>query len=125
MNVTALLAHPDDELACAGTLAKFVDDGATVSLIIPFSDSVRGNELHRSAEILGVTLMEFYHQQRAFVWNQASVTEYEHILSLTNPDLLISHRLADNNTSHVPLAQIARSLARKNNVALWEIDAAL
>ena len=124
MNVTALLAHPDDELAAAGTLAKFVDAGHSVTLIIAFSDR-RGAELHKSSDILGVNLIEHVARQSQFVWNQETTVKYDGIVSQTNPDLLISHRINDNNSSHVPLAQIMRTIARKNNVGLWEMDAAL
>ena len=124
MNVTALLAHPDDELMCAGTLAKFVDAGDTVTLITAFSDQ-RRHELHQCAEILGVQLIELQDSQKTFAWNQDAVKHYEPIVAQTRPDHLISHRVADNNTSHVPLAQVMRTVARKNGVTLWEIDAAL
>ena len=124
MNVTALLAHPDDELAAAGTLAKFVDAGHNVNLIIAFSDQ-RGAELHKSADLLGVNLIEHVGQQSEFVWCQSSVTLYDQIVGATEPDIILSHRIADHNTSHVPLAQIARTVARKNRCELWEIDSAL
>ena len=124
MNVTALLAHPDDELSCAGSLAKFVDAGHNVNLIIAFSDN-RGAELHKSASILGANLIEHVGDQSQFVWNQEQVIKYDKTVSATEPDIIISHRIADHNTSHVPLAQIARTVARKNACELWEIDSAL
>jgi LmbE family N-acetylglucosaminyl deacetylase len=40
-------------------------------------------------------------------------------------DLLISHRADDANTSHHFLGRMARTLARKNNFTLWELDQAL
>ena len=124
MNVVALLAHPDDELMCAGTLAKFVDDDADVTIVTAFSDH-RSPELHQSAKTLGVRLIERYAAQLDFTWNQATVRRYEPLVCDQNPDLLLSHRVSDNNTSHVPLAQTMRTIARKNNVSLWEIDSAL
>ena len=121
MNVTALLAHPDDELMCAGTLAKFVDGGHNVTLITVFSDQ-RGAELHESAKILGVQLVELTAPQLTFGWTQESVIKYDAYVSDTQPDLILSHRIADTNTSHTPLAQICRTIARRNNVSLWEVD---
>ena len=73
MNVVALLAHPDDELMCAGTLAKFVDDDADVTIVTAFSDH-RSPELHQSAKTLGVRLIERYAAQLDFTWNQATKT---------------------------------------------------
>ena len=124
MHVVALLAHPDDEISCGGTLARFVDDGHNVTLYTAFSDR-RAHELHQSAKVLGVNLIERYAAQSTFAWNQDTVRLYDAQIAALEPDLLISHRVADNNTSHVPLARIIRTIARKNSTSLWEIDAAI
>jgi LmbE family N-acetylglucosaminyl deacetylase len=123
--VAALLAHPDDELMCAGTLAKFRDQGEQVALITAFSDRERTVALHEAAEILDVELIERFSSEWRFGWTQEAVRYYDAIVSDLAPTHLIGHRKADGNTSHVPLAMVLRTIARKNRVALWEIDAAL
>ena len=59
-NVLVLAAHPDDEMGCAGTITKLVDDGADVDLIT-FSacSDLNGPELRdewgEATDLLGVT----------------------------------------------------------------------
>jgi LmbE family N-acetylglucosaminyl deacetylase len=121
VNVTALLAHPDDETMAAGTLAKFRDEGHTVTLVTVFTDE-RAVALRKCAKILDVNLIELSCDESRFVWCQETVRELEPVVLGSEPDLLLSHRMADTNTSHVPLAQLARTVCRKNNLSLWEVD---
>jgi LmbE family N-acetylglucosaminyl deacetylase len=138
VNVTALLAHPDDELMCAGTLARFAAEGHTVRLAVCFfSDfgadhqmqglrAERLGELAHCAEVLGVEPVFFDFSEPDFVWSQPHVQRIEAAFQgLGDTDLLISHRVADANTSHSNLGRVARTLARKNRMSLWEVDAAI
>lgn len=138
MNVTALVAHPDDELMCAGTLARFVAEGHRVRLVVGFfSDFGPGGEkqglgeertaeLELSAKVLGVDLVALLEPDEAsFVWSQPWVQRFEQVVAEFPPDLLISHRAADPNTSHGHLGRLSRTLARKNRMDLWELDQAL
>ena len=138
MNVTALVAHPDDELMCAGTLARMVAEGHRVRLVVGFfsdfgPDGVkqglveeRTSELELSAKILGVDLEAVLEADEAsFVWSQPWVQRFERIVGEFPPDLLISHRPADPNSSHGHLGRVARTLARKNRMDLWELDQAV
>lgn len=138
MNVTALVAHPDDELMCAGTLARFVGEGHRVRLVVGFFSDYgpagekqglveeRTAELELSAKVLGVDLVAVLEPDEAsFVWSQPWVQRFERIVVEYPPDLLISHRVADPNSSHGHLGRVARTLARKNRMDLWELDQAL
>lgn len=138
MSVTALVAHPDDELMCAGTLARFVDNGERARLIVCFfSDfgpdhqkqglvSERTHELEQSAKALGVELDPLLEPDEAsFAWSQGWVQHFERIVAEQPPDLLISHRVADPNHSHSYLGRVARTLSRKNRWTLWEMDQSL
>lgn len=133
MNVTALLAHPDDELMCAGTLARFVEAGHHVRLVTAFfSDfgpdgtkqglrSERLAELDKCAATLGVELVaECLPDESGFAWSQRWVQHFEPLIG--HPDLLISHRQSDANTSHGHLARVAETLARKNTMSVWLVD---
>ncbi len=135
MNVTALLAHPDDELMCAGTLARFVAEGHHVRLIIGFFSDFgadhekqglrdeRFTELAMSAAALGVRLIPVCRSDEAdFDWSQGWVQAFEKLVEIEPPDLLISHRPSDPNTSHGHLGRLARTLTRKNRMSLWEVD---
>lgn len=132
--VTALLAHPDDELMCAGTLARFASAGARVTLLVGFIEDwgpdgeqrgwvTRFEEFSASAAAIGAAPYVGSGAdtpESTFCWNQPWVQNFERLLPPT--DLLISHRVNDANTSHAALGQIARTLARKNRMDLWEID---
>lgn len=123
MNITCLTAHPDDELAAAGTLARWVDEGHDVRLFVCHVDELRAKELRASAEALGCKLDPMFWPDDFLSHDKVSVELLEGLIG--EPDLLLSHRVEDDNTSHVPLARIARTLARKNRMGLWEIDAAI
>ncbi len=133
MKVTALLAHPDDELMCAGTLARFVNRGHEVRLVTAFfSDygpdgtkqglrAERLGELDACSDVLGVKLVaECIPDESDFVWSQPWVQRFEPLIGA--PDLLICHRAEDANTSHGHLARVAATLARKNRMSVWEVD---
>lgn len=135
MKVCALVAHPDDELMCAGTLARLSASGHGVALVVGlFSDfgpegekqglrEERLNELERSAEAINCDLVGRPVPDEAdFAFTQRWV---QHFDRLVDADLLISHRVNDANSSHHHLGMIARTLARKNRTQLWEMDKAL
>lgn len=125
MNVVTLLAHPDDELMCAGTLAKFVDRGDVVTLVVMFVDERRA-ELEVSAKTLGVCLpLVVGLDERSFSWSKEWVEPVDEMVSALQPDVLISHRAEDTNHSHAYLARVARTVTRRNRWALWECDQAL
>lgn len=139
MNVTVLVAHPDDELMCAGTIARLAGLGDRVRLIVGFFSDFgadhqkqgrreeRLGELSRSAKALGVddNLIFADFDEPSFVWSQPWVQRFERLVQEQPPRLLISHRVGDANTSHAHLARVARTLARKNTFDLWEMDQAM
>lgn len=120
MKVTALLAHPDDELICAGTLARFAAEGHDVRLVTLFMDE-RQAEWEVCAKTLRVEATRGFLTEDQYVWSRLTVRNLEAWLD-TDVDLLIGHRAEDPNTSHGHLGRVARTLARKNRMALWELD---
>lgn len=125
MRIAALLAHADDELMCAGTLARFVAEGHDVRLVIGFNSDgdhdTRSCELDASVEAIGCRLVaRMLSDEDDFCWSRRWVQEFESYTG--TPDLLISHRCEDDNTSHGHFGRIARTIARKNRMQLWEID---
>lgn len=118
MRVTALLAHPDDELMCAGTLARF--DNVTLATL--FVDE-RKPEWLACADILECDPLTFDINEDDFAWTRSTVRHIEPLLPPT--DLWITHRADDANTSHGHIGRLARTLARKNDSSVWEIDQSL
>lgn len=118
MRVTAVLAHPDDELMCAGTLARF-SDTTLVTLFVDY----RLPEWRASADALKCTPLPFTLDEDDFAWTRATVSALEPKLPAT--DLWITHRADDANTSHGHIGRVVRTLARKNRASVWEIDQSL
>jgi LmbE family N-acetylglucosaminyl deacetylase len=122
VNVTAVLAHPDDELMCAGTLARLAAHH-DVTLATLFVDE-REPEWGTCADILGVKALSVAAgDEDDFVWSRRTVRTLEPQLPET--DLWITHRAEDANTSHGHIGRTVRTLARKNRSSVWEIDQSL
>ncbi len=138
-NVLALVAHPDDELTCAGTLMKLKSNGASVHLVVAaFSDlditgepmglvQERLDELKACAHVLEIDHLYYpaFYDEDNFRWDQTHVKVFDATTQEIRPDLIISHSINDSNQTHHFLGQIAGTLARKNNASLWEMDQAL
>jgi LmbE family N-acetylglucosaminyl deacetylase len=136
MGVVALVAHADDELMCAGTLARFVDKGHPVRLVVGFCSDFGPNggkegqratriaELQASAGAIGCDLVPvMLEDESSFCWSQTWVQFFEQYTG--QPDVLISHHPDDHNTSHGHFGRIAQTIARKNRTTLWQIDQSL
>jgi LmbE family N-acetylglucosaminyl deacetylase len=117
VNVTALLAHPDDELMCAGTLARF--GGTVVTLFV----DDRWSEWKVACAALGCETLALREDEDDFAWTRRTVSSLEPLMPAT--DLWITHRADDANTSHAHIGRLARTLARKNHASVWEIDQSL
>lgn len=121
MIAVALLSHADDELMCAGTLARLVDEGADVTLVVVNDE--RPDELSDSAKAIGCQVTALHLDEHLLAWSKRLVESLEPVVGW--PDLLISHRCEDDNTTHGHIGRTARTIARKNHTNLWEIDQTL
>ena len=107
--VLAIGAHPDDlELACGGTLAKFVDSGHEVQGLV-MSDGKRGGDAlersldaQRGAAFMGLTGMAHHnftdtelnrHSQEMVGVIEAAIARY-------NPDIILTHSNHDQHQDH-------------------------
>lgn len=134
--VLAAVTHADDELACAGTLARFSSEGAKVKLAVanvPNLNSAgkwmgrrakknRRAELQKSAASLGVGLEIVKVNDDQLTWHQSTVQKYDKIVNAFEPDLIITQRVQDTHQAHSALAHVIRSVCRKNRIAIWEMD---
>ncbi len=123
MKVAAVVAHPDDELMCAGTLARFATEGHDTTIVVCCNsyDDGRDEEAARCAEILGAVLDYDVRHDDALLFDRSAVAELE----ILDADLYITHRVTDTNQSHITVAQIMRAVARKNQATIWLLDQAL
>jgi LmbE family N-acetylglucosaminyl deacetylase len=126
--VLVVIAHPDDELMCYGTLAKLIASGSEIRVLLSMSPGkIRGEEFLASMDILGLTSNHWrimHHDQDLFSWNRETIQPYDREFLSFNPDLVIGHRVQDTQQHHSHLANIMRTICRRNQTDLWEIEQA-
>jgi len=120
--VLVIAAHPDDEvLGCGGTIAKFVENGAAVSVIFIAEGSSaryakeeinspnslddqasRKRAAYNAANILGHDIRAFFDfpNLRMAQPDLDLVKRIEAELSLFKPTMVITHHFGDANTDH-------------------------
>jgi len=117
LDVLFLAAHPDDvELACAGTIAKMVQDGKKVG-ILDFTRGdlgSRGNpdlrleEATKAAEILGI---HFRHnlgfRDGFFINNEDHQLQIIKWIRFLKPDIVIANAPEDRHPDHGKAAKLA------------------
>jgi N-acetylglucosamine malate deacetylase 1 len=123
LRIAAIGAHPDDvEIACAGTLARCLERGDSVSMIVMCNGNsastsmlpeelaaVRSGELKNAAKLLGADALIELGLPDFGVWLQ-----HENLLRLTDairqvrPDVVITHFDADYGTDHNHTLKLAQ-----------------
>jgi LmbE family N-acetylglucosaminyl deacetylase len=113
MRVLVLCAHPDDEFGCGGTIARFVEEGATVSYVA-FSrcrDSLPegynlGLEMLESTKTLGIENPKLYDfPVRWFqMYRQNILEKLIELRDEVKPDLVLLPSLLDVHQDHATLA---------------------
>lgn len=121
MNVLAIGAHPDDlEIACYGTLARYVKAGHSVSVchvsngnlghvvIEPNELSViRSREAQNAAEIIGATHYSLdIDDQYVDSSNDEQVKALVRVIRKVRPDFIITHSERDYHRDHVQTYQL-------------------
>jgi LmbE family N-acetylglucosaminyl deacetylase len=120
MNVLAVAAHPDDiELLCAGTLARYVADGHTVTLVV-FTDgsmgdvhlkprrlaSIRRKEAAAAAKILGARLLWPAICDEHVFPDAAQRRVMIDLLRTADPDVILTHSPNDYHPDHRYVGQL-------------------
>lgn len=141
----AVFAHPDDEMTVSPILSKYVDEGATVYLVIctdgrlgtnDFTDheageglvAIRREEMKCAAETLGVELihLDYHDQLRAAEGYDGHVPharqlliELEGIIAEKKPDVLITWG-PDGGSTHMDHRLVGASVTQVFVSRLWE-----
>lgn len=136
MKIIAIGAHLDDlELACGGTLAKFVKNGHDVKMIVMSKsgykhysgkygrsekDAIREGKL--AAGILGVTNLNILDFPNKDIPNDSSVVEVlNKEFDEFQPDLIMTHWHFDTHKSHMNTALATVAAARYfNSIIMFE-----
>jgi len=116
----AFAAHPDDELTCAGTLAKYKDNGHDVGIVIATNGEVgsstlskqeiaalRKKEAENSASVIGAEFFWLNYPDE-FLFNTKEVRlHFIDIIRGFKPDIIICHdKDMDYHPDHTTTGQI-------------------
>jgi LmbE family N-acetylglucosaminyl deacetylase len=125
--VLAIGAHPDDlELACGGTLAKIVDSGHEVEIVV-MCDGRRGGDgkarrgdAVRGASYIGLTQMRHYDFADANLaaYEQEMVQVIEGALARFSPDIILTHSQHDSHQDHQAVHAATLRAARAHHSIL-------
>jgi len=120
MKICAVVAHPDDETCCAGTLAKLVKRGHEVTNIIVTcgdkgnpelspEDTIkeRTGEAKEAARIIGAKLEILYEKDGEVYDNHETRQKLMEVLKREEPDIIITHHPADYSPDHNITSQLA------------------
>ena len=111
--ILCLGAHTDDlEIACGGTIARFVEEGKKVfystfsfaekSLLKGFSAGTTFNESNKAASVLGVHKVQMFdYEVRSFPSVRQDILENMiELRNNINPDLVLTHSSYDTHQDH-------------------------
>jgi LmbE family N-acetylglucosaminyl deacetylase len=125
--ILAIGAHPDDlELACGGTLAKLVDSGHEVHVLVMSRGAVGGDEserIHeaqRGAAFLGahtVTVHDFPDTALSHA-EQGLVVAIEATVDRVDPDVILTHSAHDQHQDHAAVHAATLRAARQRSTIL-------
>jgi LmbE family N-acetylglucosaminyl deacetylase len=123
MNVLAIGCHPDDlEIACSGTLRKYVGQGATVYMChVANGDqghvviepeplaALRAEEARKAAMFIGAK--EIFSicvsDMQVNSHDQARIDAVADVVRITKPDVIITHNPVDYMQDHVETSHLA------------------
>lgn len=136
MRILAVGAHLDDiELACGGTIAKALEDGHTVKMVVMSrsgytnydgtqlrTDDTAELEGYKAAALLGVEGLEiFNYETKNVAYHYTVIETLDKVISDFNPDVIFTHHVFDTHQSHEGTAKSTISAARrKNTIFMYE-----
>ena len=134
--ILAIGAHGDDiELACGGTLAKAIDLGHEVKIVvitgselvshedIPIrSKNQAKEEIVNAAKVLGIKDLEILgYGDTEVPYSAKLVMHLDSIINKFNPDIIFTHFVFDTHQDHIRTAHSTISAARRQkNIFLYE-----
>lgn len=134
MKILAVGAHLDDiEIACGGTLAKAIEAGHNVKVLIMSKSGYTNKEgnIQRSNEIaveegtnalhiLGIQNIEILHFPTKDISFQSDVINaIDVIMSAYNPEVIFTHHPFDTHQAHVGVSNATIAAARRKNTVFF------
>jgi LmbE family N-acetylglucosaminyl deacetylase len=120
VRVLAVGAHPDDlEILCAGTLAKYAAQGASVTMAVATNGEVgsatlppeeiagiRKQEATAAAAVIGAELVWMNHRDEFLFSTEATRLDFLNMVRQARPDLILTHAPCDYHPDHRATGQI-------------------
>lgn len=134
MKILAVGAHLDDiEIACGGTLAKAVEAGHEVKVLIMSKSGYTNKEgkIQRSDDIaviegtnalhvlgiIDINILDFPTKDIPFQSNVVNAIDV--IMSKYNPDMIFTHHPFDTHQAHVGVSNATIAAARRKNTVFF------
>lgn len=134
MKILAIGAHLDDiEIACGGTLAKAVEAGHTVKVLIMSksgytniegkiqrSDALaieEGSEALRTLGVRDIEIMDFPTKDIPFCADVVNAIDI--CMTKFNPDIIFTHHPFDTHQAHEGVAKATIAAARRKNTVFF------
>ena len=134
MKILAVGAHLDDiELACGGTLAKAINAGHQVKVIVMSKSGytnfdgkvMRKNDIAVSEgldalSVLGITDIEILDfPTKDIEYNSSVIESIDVRIAEYNPDVIFTHHPFDTHQAHVGVSKSTISAARRKNTVFF------
>ena len=122
MRVLVFGAHPDDiEIGMGGTIAKHVDAGDDILMVVatvPSQREARLREAREGAEVLGARLELLDIPPDDLGTNRRTIREFDRLLATVDPHLVYTHWDQDSHQDHNTVSRAVISAARRNRCSL-------
>jgi LmbE family N-acetylglucosaminyl deacetylase len=122
MRVLVFGAHPDDmEIGMGGTIAKHVDAGDDILMVvcsIPSQPEVRLREAREAAEVIGAPLELLDIPPDNLGFNRHTIRECDRLFTAVDPHLVYTHWDQDSHQDHNAISRSVIAAARKNRCSL-------
>ena len=107
----AVYAHPDDaEIWAGGTLLTHRKAGDhTAICILTHGDGPRAEEAREGATLLGATLYNLSHQDRAVRVESAAIEAVAEVLRAEQPGIILTHWADDSHPDHEATWRVVRA----------------
>jgi len=136
MNILGIGAHPDDlELLCAGTLARYSQDGHEVfmchlcdgnkgSMVYSSKElaKIRRGEAIESAKLIGAKSIWGGMSDGEVVLNLESRIKVIDVIRQANPDVVITHHPNDYHSDHINTSRLVFEAVYLSNLKLWKTN---
>ena len=122
MRIIVFGAHPDDmEIGMGGTIAKHVEAGDDVLMVVatvPSQRELRIQEARAGAEVLGARLEILDIPPDDLGVNRRTIREFDRLLTSVDPHLVYTHWDQDSHQDHNAVSRAILAAGRRNRCSV-------